>query len=85
MQQDKHFYVIISLLVVVIALLIWNIKIETRSAAELLNNAKDEIADCQSDLAAWKAAHPKGTAVTDADRDALSAILDACSNAVGKQ
>ena len=82
-EDKKHVYTIIGLLLIVILLLVWVIKLETRSARELIKDTQDNVAKCSQDITAWKTKYPQGTAVDDAGRSELSAIIEGCQSAIG--
>lgn len=82
-EDKKHVYTIIGLLVVVILLLVWVIKLETKSARDLIGDTQDNVAKCSQDISDWKAAHPQGTPVDDAGRTELGNIIERCQAAIG--
>ncbi len=83
-EDKKHVYTIIGLLVVTILLLVWVIKLETRSASNLIKDTQDNVAKCSQDISAWNAEHPKGSPVDDAGRADLANIIARCQAAIGE-
>ena len=82
-EDKKHVYTIIGLLIVVILLLVWVIKLETKSARDLIKDTQDNVAKCSQDISDWKAEHPQGTPVDDAGRADLANIIERCQAAIG--
>lgn len=82
-EDKKHVYTIIGLLVVVILLLVWVIKLETKSASKLIEDTQNNVAKCSQDINEWKTKYPQGTPVDDSGRADLSNIIERCQSAIG--
>lgn len=82
-EDKKHVYTIIGLLIVVILLLVWVIKLETKSARDLIKDTQNNVAMCSQDINDWRAKYPAGTPVDDAGRAELNGIIERCQAAIG--
>ncbi len=82
-MQDKHTYIIIGLLLVIIVMLFMLISANNKSVSDLLGKASEKIAACQENVSAWNAKYGgQGKVVTPAAKAELDTILAACQSDV---
>lgn len=83
MNDAKHTYMILGLLVLVVVLLVMVLVKINEPANVLVDRSADNVMACREAIAAWNMKYPKGAAVNDAARTELSAIIDNCSSKIG--
>ncbi|OGE82870.1 MAG: hypothetical protein A3B23_00750 [Candidatus Colwellbacteria bacterium RIFCSPLOWO2_01_FULL_48_10] len=85
MEDKKHVYTIIGLLVVVIVLLVMILNKINTPAADLVSDAGANVMTCKENIDGWnKKYSSKGPALTDSQRNELSAILADCTSKIGE-
>ncbi|MCK6462581.1 MAG: hypothetical protein L6Q29_02050 [Candidatus Pacebacteria bacterium] len=84
MNKDRHFYIIIGLLIVIVALLVFVLREARKPVTSLIDQAVNNIRSCNEKVEEWRQKHPAGTTVDDSARNELSGILDNCISLVGE-